>query len=402
VRILIVNAFYPPLTTGSAHFSHDVARQYRAQGHEVLVLTAAPEGAVSAETIDGVPVQRLPSRWVDPGRLSFNYSIPFVARLAAWGAVRRIVDEFRPDVIHQNGQFFDLTLLTSLVARRRRIPRVLTVHTPLTHTNLFARAFISSIDRTILRFFVRLGESRVFAVDRFTMEMCQRRYRPRHHDVEFIPATLEPNAFGKGDAERIRTLLGLHGKKVVLSFGHVIPIRSRKPLVRALPDLLRSIPEAVVVVVGHVYDTEFLRIADELHVADRLVIVGRVPHAEVPDYLAAADVECHDLDGHGIGITTFEVMAAGVPIVANVPRDLFPGISLDRWPLLRIGAYDTPSKLATELVEVLSADASTLDDEIAQQRDFVKSNFAADVVAARYLEIMGEMVSVAETTATVD
>ncbi len=398
MRILVVNSFYPPLTTGSAHFSHDVARQYQAQGHEVLVLTSAPDGSPSTEIIDGVPVRRLRARWVRPGKLAFNYSIPFVTRLGAWGALQRIIDEFRPDVIHQNGQFFDLTLLTSLTARRRTIPRVLTVHTPLTHTNPLARAFISSIDRTILRSFVRLGNSRIFAVDRFTMEMCQRRYRPRQHDVEFIPATLEPSAFGRGDAERIRTLFGLHGKKVVLSFGHVIPIRSRKPLVRALPELVRRIPDVVVVVVGHVYDTEFLRIAEELGVADRLVIVGRVPHAEVPDYLAAADVECHDLDGHGIGITTFEVMAAGVPIVANVPRDVFPGVSLDCWPLLRIGAYDTPSKLATELTEVLRAEASALQETTEQQLDFVHSNFAADVVAARYLEIMSRMVSAADPT----
>ena len=152
MRILVVNAFYPPLTTGSAHFSHDVARQYQAQGHEVLVLTAAPEGTDWTETIEGVPVRRLPARWIQPGTLSFNYSIPFVARLGAWGAVQRVVDEFRPDVIHQNGQFFDLTLLTSVVAWRRRIPRILTVHTPLTHTNALARAFISSVDRTVLRF----------------------------------------------------------------------------------------------------------------------------------------------------------------------------------------------------------------------------------------------------------
>ena len=175
----------------------------------------------------------------------------------------------------------------------------------------------------------------------------------------------------------------------------MIPIRSRKPLVRALPELMRDVPDVVVVVVGHVYDTEFLRIADELAVADRLVIVGRVPHAEVPDYLAAADVECHDLDGHGIGITTFEVMAAGVPIVANVPRDLFPGVSLDRWPQLRIGTYDTPSTLAKELAEVLQADPSTLQASIQQQIDFVQSNFSADVVAARYIDAIRAMVPTA-------
>ena len=392
MKVLVVNAFYPPLTTGSAHFSHDVARQYRAKGHDVLVLSATPEGAAEHEVIDGVPIRRIPSKWFKPGKLSFNYSIPFVSRLSARRTIGRIIDDFDPDVIHQNGQFFDLTLLTSIAAWRRGIPRVLTVHTPLTHTNPAARAFISAVDRTVLRLFIVLGASRIFAVDRFTMEMCQRRYRPRH-PVGFLPATLEPNTFSAGDADRIRTLLNLEGKKVVLSFGHVIPIRSRKPLMRALPELTRLVPNVVVVVVGHVYDTEFLEIADELDVTDRLVIVGRVPHDEVPDYLAAADVECHELDGHGIGITSFEVMAAGVPIVADAPRDVFPGVSLDNWPLLRVGAYHTPRDLAGELAEVLNADPATLDAAICQQRDFVHSNFAADVVASRYLDVMEDLVN---------
>lgn len=393
MRILVVNAFYPPLTTGSAHFSHDVARQYLAAGHEVLVLTTAPAGTSAHETVDGVEVRRVPAVWMRPGMISFNYSIPFATRPSAWRRISRIIDDFAPDVIHQNGQFFDLTLLTSAIAWRRGIPRVLTVHTPLTHTNRIVRAVISAVDRTVLRAFVRLGRSRVLAVDRFTMEMCQRRYRPKEAPVGFIPATLEPNSFGSGDPHRVRRMLGLGDRPVVLSFGHVIPIRSRKPLVRALPELVRLVPDVRVVVVGEVYDDSFLRLAAELDVRDHIEVVGRVPHSEVPDYLAAADVECHELDGHGIGITSFEVMAAGIPIVADAERDVFPGIDLDRWPRVRIGKFDTPTKLAAELADILTTDPAVRVAEIEQQRDFVHSNFAADIVAARYLEIMTELVA---------
>ena len=35
MRILVVNSFFPPRTTGSAHFSLDVAREYVKQGHEI-------------------------------------------------------------------------------------------------------------------------------------------------------------------------------------------------------------------------------------------------------------------------------------------------------------------------------------------------------------------------------
>ena len=48
----------------------------------------------------------------------------------------------------------------------------------------------------------------------------------------------------------------------------------------------------------------------------------------MPDYLAAADVEAHDLQGYGIGTASLESMAAGVPVVAAVRPDNFPGIDL--------------------------------------------------------------------------
>jgi glycosyltransferase involved in cell wall biosynthesis len=390
MRILVVNAFFPPLTTGSAHFSHDVARRYAACGHDVMVLTAQPGGATLTELVDGIPVTRLPTRWAQPGKVSFNYSIPFVFRRRVLRDVQAVIRGFAPDVIHQNGQFFDLTLITSVAAWRERIPRVLTIHTPLTHTSKLTRMVISAIDRTVLRFFVRLGSSRVVAVDRFTMEMCQRRYRPKG-GVSFIPATLDTTGFGAGDGGRVRKLLGIQDRRVILSFGHVIPIRSRKPLMRALPALIEEVPDAVVLVVGQVYDSEFLRIAEELGVADRVIAVGRVPHAEVPDFLAASDLECHELDGHGIGITTFEVMAAGVPVVAAAPNDTFPGINLGAWPALQLSGDPSPAALASRIADVLGASEKDLQEMVAQQREFIQRNFSTEVVAESYLAMFKEL-----------
>ena len=116
---------------------------------------------------------------------------------------------------------------------------------------------------------------------------------------------------------------------MILSLGHVIPIRSRVPLIRALPYIVEEFPDVKVLIVGEVYDDEFRRVAAELGVLEHVVEAGPVPHADVPDYLAAATVASQDLDGHMLGISTLEAMAAGVPVFARVRRDVFPGIDLD-------------------------------------------------------------------------
>ena len=392
MKILVVNAFFPPMTTGSSHFSFDMAREYVRQGHQVMVVTTQPENTSTSDNIDGIHIVRVPAKWVAPGKVSFNYRLPFCIRPSIFGRLNKIFKAFEPDVIHQNGQFFDLTLATTLVARRRKIPRVLTVHTPLTHTNTFARLLISTVDRLVLRPFANTGKSRIFGVDRFTMDMVQRRYKPKT-PVGFIPATLDVRAFGAGDPSRIIERFELAGKKVILSFGHVIPIRSRIPLIRALPEILSKVPNAQVVVVGEVYDTTFQRIAEELGVSSHLTIVGRVPHVDVPDYLAAANIETHDLDGHGIGITTFEVMAAGVPIVASVDNDVFPGIDINQWPAVRIKSTLTTTQLANEVIQLLNASSSDIEEMQKQQMDFIVKNFSVEVVANQYLKAFTELLN---------
>jgi hypothetical protein len=114
---------------------------------------------------------------VTPGNLAFNYALPFVVRPGVVRGVKRLFDEAQPDVVHQNGQFFDLTFVTTWVAWRRRVPRVLTVHTPLMHTNPVLRVFISVVDRTVLALLNAPGRPQIVGVDRYVCELAERRYR---------------------------------------------------------------------------------------------------------------------------------------------------------------------------------------------------------------------------------
>ena len=132
------------------------------------------------------------------------------------------------------------------------------------HTNPWLRAFISMVDRTALRLLNSPGRPLVVGVDRYVCEMAQRRYRPRRGPVRFIPATLRVDQFSTGDGELVRQKLGLGDRSIILSFGHVIPIRSRVPLVQALPHIVERFPDVCVLVVGEVYYDEFQRLAGEL------------------------------------------------------------------------------------------------------------------------------------------
>jgi glycosyltransferase involved in cell wall biosynthesis len=73
--------------------------------------------------VDGIEVLSVAS--VDLSRLSGG-QVSFAPRLA--GAALRLVESFRPDVLHANGLFFQTTIAAAVCRRLRGIPLVTTAH----------------------------------------------------------------------------------------------------------------------------------------------------------------------------------------------------------------------------------------------------------------------------------
>jgi glycosyltransferase involved in cell wall biosynthesis len=228
-------------------------------------------------------------------------------------------------------------------------------------------------------------------MDRTMDAYIRSRYATREQRLVDIPVGVELDRFGgEGDGARVRELWGLGDRPIILSLGHVIPLRDRVALVEALPGVLRSFPDAVVVVVGNVHYRAFLDTAEELGVTDHILCVGAVPKEEVIDYLAAAQVEAHDLDGHGLGTASLESMAAGVPVVAAVHVDNFRGIELRNGENIVLVSEGRPAELAGALIHVLS-DPEGSELIAKNQRDLVDRRFSMAAVTREHLEAFESM-----------
>lgn len=392
MRILVVNNFFPPRPGGSSHLTAHLAREYARAGHEVLVMTAGYRDAPEEETRDGYRVVRLPAWTLPPTRFGANFDIGFTVSPRVLKRVIRIADEFAPDVVNQHGQFFDLTWLTGWWARRRRVPTLLAIHTrlesPLSRFNDFVYGVL---DRVIVRTAMRLHRPRLVIMDKLMDRYVDRRYRGVHSGKVSIPVGIEPDHLAGGQPGRVRARLGLGDRPMILSVGHVIPQRSRIALARALPRILESVPDAVVVVVGGVYHDEFLRVAEQLGVRDAIETVGAQPQAEVPDFLADADLEVHELEGIGFGTASLEALAVGIPVVAAVDADNFPGIQLadgDQLylaPQLPTGAAD-PEGLAAVIVHILKDPAGARAAVGENARRLIDEHFTLGAVSRAYLD----------------
>ncbi len=210
--------------------------------------------------------------------------------------------------------------------------------------------------------------------------------------MHFISVVLRADEFRDGDGDQARAQFALGAGPIILSLGHVVPVRDRVALVRALPHVVERYPDVKVVIVGELYTSSFQRVAEDLGVAGSIITTGRVLHEAIPNLLAASAVEIHDLQGIGLGITTLEAMAAGVPVVAFVPDDNYPGLSMTTWPDLSLLADVEPTTIAAAVLRMLD-DPDHRATVIAEQHRFIAALFSPEAIAAGYEELFRAAIS---------
>lgn len=382
----MVNNFFVPRPSGSAHLTEGLAREFSAAGHDVLVVTTAYGDAPAEEWRDGYHVVRLKSWSLPRMRLAMNYDIPFATSAANWRRLKRLLDGFGPDVLHQHGQFFDLTWMSSIWARRNKVPPVLTVHTPLVHTQPLYGAILWLGDMLLARPFIMLSKPTVVVFDKWIKGYVRRRYRIPEHRLASIVIGVDTDRFTAVDPSIIRHELAIGDRPLVLSLGHVIPLRNRITLIRALPRLLEHHPDTAVVIVGDVHDDAFLRLATDLGVRDSLILTGSVPKDKIPFFVAAANLETHDHQGLGLGTTTLEVMASGRPVIVAADPDNFPGVLLRSWENAVMIQPEDHETLAEAMIKLID-DRSLAERIGSAQRQLILEHFTIKAVAQEHLAL---------------
>jgi glycosyltransferase involved in cell wall biosynthesis len=278
-----------------------------------------------------------------------------------------------------------------MYARKRDIPTLLSVHTRLeSPTPSYARIF-RSLDRFVVAPILRRYRPTFVVMDVHMDAYIKERYRKAIGGMVDIPVGVHLEGLTGGDGARVREKHGIAPDvPVILSLGHVIQLRDRVTLVEALPAVREKHPEAKVLIVGNVYFPRYETRAQELGVADMVISAGAIPRSEIKDYLAAATVECHDLDGLGLGTASLEAMGAGVPVIAAVRSDNFGGVTLrDGVDLWLVGDRDSG--------QVAAAINSALGDpDLAERvgragRELVAGHFTMDSVLQRHLDVLHDL-----------
>jgi len=338
-KVLVVTNDFPPRAGGIQSFVHALAAGLPAGS--VTVFAPAWPGAAEFDAAQPFPVERHPSSLMLP--------VPSVARRAA-----RLLHRDGCDTV-LFGAAAPLGLLAPAL-RRAGARRLVAI----THGHEAGWAVLPGA-RSLLR---RIGDSTdaVTYLGEYTRVRLARALSPAAAArMTRLTPGVDTSAFrpGAGGAA-VRERLGLGGRPVTVCVSRLVPRKGQDTLIRAWPEVLAAVPDALLLIVGGGrYRAALARLAARTGVAGSVVFAGPVPWPELPAYYDAGDVfamPCRTrrqgLDVEGLGIVYLEASAAGLPVIGgdsgNAPDAIRPGETGYVVPGRR------PAGLVAALVELLT------------------------------------------------
>ena len=313
MRVVLVNKFVH-LTGGADQHCLDLAQALTDDGHEVRFLSTADPRNVVAEGEFVVPTVTHASR---DGLAPWSQASVFGRALwngEAAAAMRRLIDGFRPDVVHTHKLYPQLSVAPVFAAARAGVPVVQTLHDfeMVSASPTDARGGLWDTDETRLRFKLlnsaTLPVHRRLHAPRVTAFVAVSRFVARVHARYGMDATVLPN-FVASVAEPDE-LPSFDERDGVLFVGRLRPEKGARDVV----ELARRVPLNVTVVGSGDLD-------DEIRQASRTIPnlrpEGFVPNAELAQVLRRARVvvvpsRCQE----AASLVALEALAQGTPVVA--------------------------------------------------------------------------------------
>ena len=304
-------------------------------------LTIAANGAIPArEVIDGISVEH-PRFPTIPGLPALNAAL--IAGAVAPGLLRRRARGERWDVLLAAYAYPD-GCAGVLLGEALGLPVVVKCHGSDLNRVPRARAARLQLEKLLPRAAAVVTVSKKLGARAERLGVSPERLRVVYNGVD--RARVFPR-----DKVACRRALGLpEHREVVLFVGHLEDHKGALDLLAAAELLAARRPKSSVVYVGHgPEDVKIRRVAERPELDGLVRLVGAVSHAEVAEYMGAADVLCLPSWDEGMPNVVREAHASGRPVVATEVGGLPEAVHAPELGRL------VPPRSPTQLAEALAA-----------------------------------------------
>jgi len=310
MKICMMTNTYLPHVGGVARSVHTFAEDYRALGHETVVVAPSfpdleeMDPAVEKEVIRVPALQR------------FNGS-DFSVRLPLIGLLQPRLFELEVDLIHSHHPFLigDTALR---FAADKQVPVIFTHHTlyeEYLHYVPFRAPAMRQFVIELSTHYANLCDA-VVAPSQSIADLIRR--RGVEVPVTVIPTGIDLALFGQGDGGRCRRRHGIDPERFVVgTLGRLAEEKNLGYLCRAVGNFLRRVPDGFFLAVGSGPAAGAMRKELEIMgVGDRVLLPGKKCGQDLYDAYKAMDLFVFSSFSETQGLVLAEAMAAATPVVA--------------------------------------------------------------------------------------
>jgi glycosyltransferase involved in cell wall biosynthesis len=157
--------------------------------------------------------------------------------------------------------------------------------------------------------FCALGQARAFA-----------RAGLVHPHTQLYEIPESTSRFAPGDRRQARTITGVEGDPAVLWVGHLDANKDPLTVLHGISAAARALPRLQLYCCfgeAPLLRAVQRRIATDLHLRDRVHLLGRVPHERIEALMRAADLFVLGSHREGSGYSLIEALACGLPPVVT-------------------------------------------------------------------------------------
>ena len=317
MRIGLFGDTYYPEKNGVAVSMHQLRKGLEEAGHEVFIFTI--------ETKDMVPDDHvIRYKTADAGLVKGRrVAIPHYKK---W---LKTVENLHLDVIHTQSEF-PLGKLGRKAARKFNIPFVHTYHTIYEHSAMYLNFPLCStefLQKIICDFTTKWCNSAEFVIVPTAKTYDLLLKDGVKTELEIIPTGLDMEKYHSVDQKKVSQLKQRYGltekDKVLLYLGRVDPEKSIDVLIDYMSTVAEKDPEVKLVIVGGGLSEKGLKEkVKELHLENKVIFTGAVDWDEVQNYFALGDIFVSASFSETQGLTYYEALAVGLPVLGFRDRCL--------------------------------------------------------------------------------
>lgn len=387
MKILIASDLHYPTINGVATFSRNLARGLAAHGHEVLVIAPSQTGKKCKE-VDGnhviVRTVSVPFPFYQNFRISLN-----PAR-----EVKKIIDDFDPDVIHiqmllgigqaamKYGNKFGIPIVSTNHAMPENLMDNLRLLAPVSRPINYMLKSYGARFHSKADFITMPTQS---AIEMFNIEKITT-------PIGAVSNGIDLSRFTPGDAPaHVYERFGIPTDRPVVSYVGRLDAEKHLPvLMRAFIRVQSVMPNTHLLIVGDGTERSLLdSLAHELGIAHDVTLTGRVSDEDLVSLHKVGTVFCMPSPAELQSIATLEAMASGQPIVAVDAGALRELCQHERNGYLT--QQDDDEMIAKGIIAILEDPA--LREEMAQESLAIARTHDLQTTLKRFEEIYTDLIN---------